>query len=104
MATKGTSYGDVNFSVPEGADPLGVGVPDLGRSSYDPIATIQAGWDRSRQDRLIRKDREQRNYEQFQQTLPTVDSVNKNLASIQNKKIMEMGGNTIGCIYLISVH
>ena len=91
MATKGTSYSDVNFSVPQGADPLGVGVPDLGRSSYDPIATIQAGWDRSRQDRLIRKEMDQRNYEQFQKSLPTVDSVNKNIASKMNQKIMEMG-------------
>lgn len=91
MATKGTSYGSVNFSLPEGADPLGIGVPDLGRSSYDPIATIQAGWDRSRQERLIQKEMDQRNYERFRETLPDVDTVNRNIAAKLNKDMVEMG-------------
>lgn len=92
MAAKGTSYSDVNFSVPEGADPLGVGVPDLGKSSYDPIATIAAGWADTRQERLIQGDRDQASYQQYLKSMPTVEGVNQNISRKLNQKMVKMGG------------
>lgn len=92
MAAKGTSYSDVNFSVPEGADPLGIGVPDLGRSSYDPIATIASGWENTRQERLIKGDRDQASYQQYLKSMPTVEGVNQNISRKLNQKMVKMGG------------
>jgi hypothetical protein len=89
---KGTKYSDVNFSVPEGADPLGIGVPDLGRSTYDPIATIQQGWEATRQERLIRGDRDQATYQQYLKSMPTVEGVNQEISKKLNKKMVRMGG------------
>jgi len=87
---KGTSSGDVHFSVPEGADPLGIGVLDLGRSSYDPIDTIRRFNETRRQNRLIRQDRDREDYQNFMKMMPTVSGVNKNIAANMNKDILEM--------------
>jgi hypothetical protein len=92
MATKGTKYSDVNFSVPEGADPLGIGVPDLGRSSYDPIETIRSGWEASRQERLIKGDRDQATYQAYMKNMPTVEGINKQISSKLNREMVEMSG------------
>jgi len=92
MATKGTKYSDVSFSTPEGADPLGIGVPDLGRSSYDPIETIRSGWEASRQERLIKGDRDIATYQSYMENMPTVEGINKQIASTLNKELVEMGG------------
>lgn len=92
MAAKGTKYSDVNFSVPEGADPLGVGVPDLGKSSYDPIASIAAGWANTRQERLIQGDRDQASYQSYLKKMPTVEGINQNISKKLNQKIVKMGG------------
>ena len=91
MATKGTKYSDVNFSVPEGADPLGIGVPDLGRSSYDPIATIRSGWMKSREERFIKDEQRRSEYQSFMEDLPTYEAINQKVASKLNEKVMEMG-------------
>lgn len=92
MATEGTSYGDVNYSVPEGADPLGIGVPDLGKSSYDPIATIRHGWENSRQERLMNKEMGQQNYQSYLKNMPTPEGVNQKITRNLNKDIGKMGG------------
>jgi len=91
MATKGTKYSNVNFNVPEGADPLGIGVPDLGRSSYDPIATIRAGWLKDREERLIKDEQRREDYQKFMEGLPTFEAINEKVASKLNQKAMEMG-------------
>ncbi len=89
---KGTKYSDVSFSVPEGADPLGIGVLDLGRSSYDPIETIRSGWEATRQERLIKGDRDQATYMAYMKNMPSVEGINKQISARLNKEMMEMGG------------
>ena len=89
---KGTKYSDVSFSSPEGADPLGIGVLDTGRSSYDPIATIRSGWEASRQERLIKGDRDAATYQSYMKNMPTVEGINKNISAKLNKEMVEMGG------------
>lgn len=91
MATKGTKYSDVNFNVPEGADPLGIGVPDLGVSSYDPIATIRAGWLKNREERLIKAEQRREDYQKFLETLPTFEAINQKVAGKLNERVIEMG-------------
>jgi len=88
---KGTSYSDVNYSVPEGADPLGIGVPDLGKSSYDPIATIRHGWESSRLDRAQKRDLDQRSYQSYMKNMPTVEGVNQKITKDLNKSLGKMG-------------
>ena len=70
---------------------MGIGVPDLGKSSYDPIATIRAGWEKSRQERMMNKELDQRNYEQYIKSMPTVEGINKKIASKYNKDLVQMG-------------
>ena len=88
---KGTKYSDVNYSVPEGADPLGIGVPDLGKSSYDPIATIRHGWEASRQERMMNRDLQQQTYEAYMKNMPTPEGINQKITRDVNKKLGKMG-------------
>lgn len=83
--------GSVNYSVPAGADPLGIGVMDLGRSSYDPIAQVQQTWANARQDRMIKDQQSREDYKQFQASLPSFKGVNTKVASMLNQKATEMG-------------
>lgn len=87
---KGTSYSDVNFSVPEGADPLGIGVPDLGRSSYDPIESIRSGWEASRQERMMNKEMDQQDYQAYMKNMPTVEGINSNISKKLNRDVVEL--------------
>jgi hypothetical protein len=91
MATKGTKYSDVQFSVPAGADPMGIGVPDLGRSSYDPLATIRQGWDEMRQDRQLKDAERKQEYQNYMEALPTFDEVNTKVAQKLNESVVKMG-------------
>jgi hypothetical protein len=90
MATKGTKYSDVNFSVPEGADPMGIGVFDTGKSSYDPLQTIRSGWEKTRQERMIKDEREREDYQNYVNKLPTFDAFNEKLSSDLNSKVGKM--------------
>lgn len=85
------SYRSVDFSVPEGADPMGIGVPDLGKSSYDPLATIRRGWEKTREERLMKEAERREDYQKFMEKLPTFESVNEKVASKLNSKAVEMG-------------
>jgi len=85
------NLGDVNYSVPTGADPLGIGVLDLGRSTYDPIATVQQTWANARQDRMIKDQQAKEEYKQLQASLPSFKGVNTKVASMLNQKATEMG-------------
>ena len=87
---KGTKLSDVQFTVPEGADPLGIGVPDLGKSSYDPLATIRRGWDvtRARQERKRQEQRQ--DYQQFVEDLPTFEGINAQVTAELNKDVAKM--------------
>ena len=88
MATK---YSSVNFSVPEGADPLGIGIPDLGQSSYDPLDTIRRGWEQSRQDRMQKQAADQEAYQKYKENMPTAEGVNQQIAKTLNEKMTKMG-------------
>ncbi|MBE3085400.1 MAG: hypothetical protein IMZ64_04185, partial [Bacteroidetes bacterium] len=88
---KGTRVSDVNFSVPEGADPMGIGIPDLGKSSYDPIATIKQGWDNYAQNSAIKDSQRREDWKAQKKALPTFEAVNANVAGILNKKAMQLG-------------
>lgn len=88
---KGTKFSDVNYSVPEGADPLGIGVPDLGRSSYDPIATARQGWENMRQERMMNREMDQQNYQSYLKNMPTPEGVNQKITRSLNKDLGKMG-------------
>jgi hypothetical protein len=87
---KGTKVSDVNFSIPEGADPMGIGIPDLGRSSYDPLDTIRRGWEKSRQDRIMKRQERREDWKERKAKIPTFESVNQAVAKKLNDKTVEM--------------
>lgn len=87
---KGTNIKGVNFSVSEGADPLGIGIPDLGKSSFDPIASIRQGWETSRQDRMIKDAERKEEYQNYIKDLPTFDEINNKFAQDLNKDVQDM--------------
>lgn len=80
---------DVKFT--GGPDPLGIGVPDLGRSSYDPLEQIRTGFERSRQERMIRQKERREDYQKFMEDLPTYEAINQNVAGRLNEKVKAMG-------------
>jgi len=90
MATKGTSYSDVNFSVPAGADPLGIGVPDLGKSSYDPIQTIRYNLETKRIKKVTDRQMDQKEYMDYMDRMPTVEGVNANISRSLNKDVVQL--------------
>lgn len=91
MAKAGTRYSDVNFTIPAGADPMGVGVLDLGRSSFDPIEWIRSGIEQQRQDRLLEGQNRREEYFNYIDKLPTFEAVNQKVASKLNSDVVKMG-------------
>lgn len=83
-------YSDMNFSVPEGVDPIAIGVFDTGKSSYDPLKTIDEGWERQRQNRMIKDEQRREDYKSFIKNLPTFDAFNIRLSSDLNDKVQKM--------------
>ena len=69
---------------------MGIGVPDLGKSSYDPLATIRRGWDvtRARQERKRQEQRQ--DYQQFVEDLPTFEGINAQVTAELNKDVAKM--------------
>ena len=67
----------VDFNIPEGADPMGIGILDLGKSSYDPIETIQRFNENRRQNRLIRDERRREDYRYYMDRLPPKGPINR---------------------------
>jgi 6-pyruvoyl-tetrahydropterin synthase len=88
---KGTSVSSVNFSIPEGADPMGIGIPDLGRSSYDPIESIRNGWETARQDRLIKSQERREDWKAQKAEIPTYQNFNRKVAGKLNQKAVKIG-------------
>ncbi|MBU0651235.1 hypothetical protein KKC59_04930, partial [bacterium] len=88
---RGTNVSNVNFSIPEGADPMGIGIPDLGKSSYDPIATIKRGWEKDREDRAIKNAERREEWKEQKKAIPTFESVNAKIAGILNQKAVKLG-------------
>lgn len=84
-------YSNANFSPSKEADPMGVGVINLGRSSYDPIESVRQGWDTYRRQKLIRDERRQREYEAQIKSIPSYKDVNTRFANEYNDKLMKMG-------------
>jgi len=87
---KGTKYSDVQFNVPAGADPMGIGGLDTGKSSYDPIETIRSGWEQYNQERLIKDQQRREDYKEFVGSLPTFSDINNKFASDLNKQVQDM--------------
>lgn len=86
------SYNSVNFSIPTGADPMGIGGFDLGRSSYDPIQSIKEGWATQRQDEIMADENRRKEYEEYMKKLPPAyESVNGKISGELNQKVVEMG-------------
>lgn len=88
---RGTNVSNVNFSIPEGADPMGIGIPDLGKSSYDPIETIKRGWEKDREDRAIKNAERREDWKAQKKAIPTFESVNAKVAGILNQKAVKLG-------------
>ena len=80
----------VDFNIPEGADPMGIGILDLGKSSYDPIETIQRFNENRRQNRLIRDERRREDYRYYMDRLPTAQGTNQQISSNLNKDVAEL--------------
>jgi hypothetical protein len=87
---KGTRVSDVQFNVPAGADPMGIGGLDLGRSSYDPLATIRRGWDITREKQERETGRRREDYQTFVKDLPTFEGVNAKVTAELNKDVAGM--------------
>lgn len=81
------------YSIPEGADPLGIGVPNLRPISTwgGPAESIRHYVDVYRQERMQHEQMAQQDYQQFVKNLPTVEAVNQKVAAHLNTKSMELG-------------
>jgi hypothetical protein len=55
-----------NFNVAPGVDPMGIGVPDYGRSSFDPVEFVRRTWDEAQLKQAFGKKEE---YDRFQKQL-----------------------------------
>jgi hypothetical protein len=91
MAKAGTKYSDVNFSIPEGADPLGVGIPDLGRSSYDPVQMIMEQSEQRRVSRQFNRQMQAEEYQNYLKNMPTVEGTKSEISKNLNSQIQRMG-------------
>ena len=83
-------YSSINFSSPAGADPLGIGVPDLGKSTYDPIATIRSGFAQSHKEALLDEQRRYNAYQNFVSKLKPFQAVNAKVGSMLNKEMIDL--------------
>lgn len=83
-------YSSINFSSPAGADPLGIGVPDLGRSTYDPLATIRRGFDEMRQERMLEKQRGYMEYQKTLELLKPFEAINAKVGGMLNKELVDL--------------
>ena len=91
MATEGTKYSDVNFSVPAGADPLGVGIPDLGKSTYDPIESIRYQTEAKTRKEMFNREMDYREYQDFMSRMPTVKGTKAEISRTLNNEVQKMG-------------
>lgn len=87
----GTKYSDVNFSIPAGADPLGVGIPDLGRSSYDPVQMIMEQSEQQRVARQAKRQMDMEEYQNYLKSMPTVEGTKSEISKNLNSQIQRMG-------------
>jgi|GEM_PF-3586028 len=77
---------NISFNVPKGADPMGIGGFDLGRSSYDPLQTIREGWQKTREEQLIKDEQRRKEFQDTVSKIPSFEAVNQNVASRLNDK------------------
>lgn len=75
---KGTRVKDVGFSVPQGADPLGIGVPDISSvdAYYRAARETRRPFEETRARREREKDRRREDYKTFVKNLPTYEGLN----------------------------
>ena len=61
----------VGFNPAPGADPMGIGVPFYGESSFDPVEFIRRSWDENQAKQVFRDEQKAKGYSDFIKTLPT---------------------------------
>lgn len=71
-------------------DPLGIGVPNLGKSEFDLNKIIESGFQRQRANRMLKDQQDREDYQNFINKLPSFDAFNNKLSTDLNNKVQKM--------------
>lgn len=87
-----------SFNIAEGADPMGIGVPYYGESSFDPVEFVRRQWDQTRAKQAAQAETragQQKQFQEFLGNIPTVESWEKATAESLNQKMFDLQKNML---------
>ena len=79
-----------SFNVAPGVDPMGIGVPDYGRSSFDPVEFVRRTWDEAQAKKMMRDEGARQKYQSMLEGMPTPEAFEQATVTQLNKEGSEI--------------